>query len=151
MEYCYYNCKCHSWLAFYSMHNELILGKKCNLKGDPSRIFPQKNKLRRTNFFLVFYLIVEKGAKLRDAAGARAPPLFLLRDFSFTSYKFQKLYVLKNQANISSAVCWQTTYIYLPIRDLSVMAMSHQQCKTTPMLPLMLLMVMVSSILVKWK
>ena len=101
MEYCYYNCKCHSWLAFYSMHNELILGKKCNLKGDPSRIFPQKNELRRTIFFRVFFkLIVEKGAKLS------------FKRFLIYLFKFQKLYVLKNQANISSAVCWQTTYIY---------------------------------------
>ena len=57
------------------MHNELILGKKCNLKGDPSRIFPQKNELRRTIFFRVFLAHCPEGRQT-DAAGARATPLF---------------------------------------------------------------------------
>ena len=151
MEYCYYNCKCHSWLAFYSMHNEPILGKKCNLKGDTSRIFPQFEK-RRTNFFLVFLAHCREGRQTKGCSLCTCNTTFSFKRFLIYLFKFQKfVYVLKNQANISSAVCWQTTYIYLPIRDLSVMAMFHQQGKTTPMLPLMLLMVMVSSILVKWK
>ena len=95
MEYCYYNCKCHSWLAFYSMHNELILGKKCNLKGDPSRIFPQKNELGRTIFFRVFLAHCREGRQTKGCSWCTCTTTF--------SFKRFLIYLLQ----VSKVICSQ--------------------------------------------